>query len=197
MAHHPEGQVSQQVCVPRMCSMYPRSVSAILISGVALYRFQGMFIVTIFSLTISIGVFRFAHVTAMANQQFIGEADVTSQSSAVHTSFQVRSRLTHRPDSILCRGIHCDSTGHRRRLTLIGFSQPTDNLMLYMVMEESLLAVMAVLIYARFFILLAFSMVLKHIYNMLRSALFEILPFLVLFFIIFVGMFSTSQPLPL
>jgi len=47
--------------------------------------------------------------------------------------------------------------------------------------------VLSVVIYLRFFLHLANSTVLKHIYGMLRSALFEILPFFVLFIIVFLG----------
>jgi len=49
------------------------------------------------------------------------------------------------------------------------------------------LAVISILIYARLCLHLAGTAILKHILSMLRSALFEIIPFLVLFILVFLG----------
>mmetsp|Transcript_38922 Transcript_38922/g.90756 ORF Transcript_38922/g.90756 Transcript_38922/m.90756 type:complete len:818 (+) Transcript_38922:129-2582(+) len=62
-----------------------------------------------------------------------------------------------------------------------------DNIGYFRVIEDNILGVLSVVIYLRFFLHLANSTVLKHIYGMLRSALFEILPFFVLFIIVFLG----------
>jgi len=117
-----------------------------------LYRFQGMFILLVFSLVCAVALLRATGAAAIAGQTFIGEEQRTASSTAVHTKFK-----------------------------------DLDNIGYFRVMEDNILGVLSVVIYLRFFLHLANSTVLKHIYGMLRSALFEILPFFVLFIIVFLG----------
>lgn len=80
-----------------------------------------------------------------------------------------------------------DATVSSASLAVHTMFQPTDNLQAYVYLEDNIIAVLSVIVYCRFFLHLADSMVLRHIYRMLRSALFEIIPFCVLFMIIFLG----------
>jgi len=120
----------------------------------ALYltRSEGHFVWLVFALVVSIAMLRINAILTVNSQTFIGEAQRTSSSTAVHYSYTDLSNL---PD-----------------VTSV---------------EENVLAALAVCIYGRLFLYLAENPILQHIVHMLQSALFEIVPFVLLFVVVFLG----------